>query len=137
MGQSGSGMHVNKMGLLVDRLLVITGSIGGKILNATFESTLTARGMTIRRIRKLSTLIATAGQLTFASGFVVAPSAISATVSYCLMTLAGTFHYSGLEPNYVSPQTNVNNFPTPCFRRFLTTGCWRPGGRRREGRRAN
>lgn len=69
-----------------------------KVVNATFESTLTARGMTIKRIRKLSTVIATAGQLTFASCFVVAPTAMYATAAYCLMMLAGTFHYSGLEP---------------------------------------
>ncbi len=76
-------------------------SIGGKILQAPFESRLTARGMTVKRIRKLSTVIATVLQLGFAACFVVARSALTATVAYCLMTLGGTFHYSGLEPNYV------------------------------------
>jgi hypothetical protein len=76
-------------------------SIGGKVLQAPFESQLTARGVTVKRIRKLSTVIATVFQLAFATWFVVARSALTATVAYCLMTLGGTFHYSGLEPNYV------------------------------------
>lgn len=76
-------------------------SIGGKILQAPFESKLTTLGVTVKCIRKLSTVIATGLQLAFAAWFVVARSALTATVAYCLMTLGGTFHYSGLEPNYV------------------------------------
>eukprot|EP01050_Picozoa_sp_SAG11_P011506 SAG11_NODE_1222_length_5484_cov_7.843268_5_plen_93_part_00 len=70
-------------------------------MNATFESQLTARGVRTRRIRKLSTVIATATQLVFSALFVAAPSARIATVFHCLMTFGGTFHYSGLEANYV------------------------------------
>jgi ACS family sodium-dependent inorganic phosphate cotransporter len=76
-------------------------AVGGKIANAAFESRLTRSGISILAIRKLSTLVATAGQLLFSALFVAAPTAKLATISYCAMTLTGTWHYSGLEPNYL------------------------------------
>ena len=42
-------------------------SIGGKILQAPFESKLTSRGLAVKRIRKLSTVLATVFELMFAA----------------------------------------------------------------------
>eukprot|EP01044_Picomonas_judraskeda_P010416 COSAG03_NODE_1338_length_4295_cov_305.923737_5_plen_97_part_00 len=76
--------------------------------------------MAVKRIRKLSTVIATASQLGFAAWFVVARTARTATVAYCLMTLGGTFHYSGLEPNYV----DVGGKDGARIKGFLNTAMW-------------
>jgi hypothetical protein len=95
-------------------------SIVGKIANAAYESRLTRRGVPTLRIRKLSTVMATAGQLLFSVLFVLAPSARAAAACQCALTLTGTWHYSGLEPNYL----DVGGQDIARIKGFLNTALW-------------
>ena len=95
-------------------------SICGKVLNAAFESRMTTQGFKILTIRKLSTTIATLGQLFFSVLFCAAPSASLATACYCAMTTVGTWHYSGLEPNYL----DVGGKDIARIKGFLNMAMW-------------
>ena len=97
-------------------------SVFGKMANAVFESKLTAAGVRVKRIRKLSTAVAAVSQFAFAAAFVAAPTARLATVAYCLQTLGGTFHYSGLEPNYI----DVGGQDVARIKGFLNTNVMYP-----------
>ena len=92
----------------------------GKVVAASWESRLIRRGLAVVSVRKLSTALAAAGQWLAAVGFVKASRPELATVCYCLQTLAGSFHYAGLEPNYI----DVGGKDIARIKGFLNTFLW-------------